>query len=103
MRKDELPMNETAFYILLSLLTPMHGYGIIQHVAEITHGRLTLGAGTTYGTLKKMQTDKLIQLVDEVDKRKIYAITDSGRELLEAERGRLQELLKNAEVIDDEG
>ena len=37
--KAFMPMTETAFYILLSLTEPRHGYGIIQHVDKITDGR----------------------------------------------------------------
>ncbi|WP_179395097.1 PadR family transcriptional regulator [Lacticaseibacillus absianus] len=99
---DQLPMSETAFYILLALRQPMHGYGVIQHIEAITAGRLVLGAGTMYGTLKKMQHDGLIDLVATTDSRKIYQATPAGIALLRAERARLQELVQNAEVLDDE-
>jgi len=48
--KRYLPMTETAFYILLSLTEPRHGYGIVKHVEEITGARIRLGSGTVYGT-----------------------------------------------------
>jgi len=48
-------MTEIAFYILLSLTEPKHGYGIIQHVDKITDGKIKLGSGTVYGTLGKME------------------------------------------------
>ncbi|WP_155287731.1 PadR family transcriptional regulator [Lacticaseibacillus zhaodongensis] len=98
---NQLPMTETAFYILLTLLQPTHGYGIIQHVAAITNQRIVLGAGTLYGTLKKMQDEQLIDLVDEEGKRKIYQVTATGKQLLHSERKRLLELTHNAEVLDD--
>ena len=41
--KAFMPMSETAYYILLSLSEPRHGYGIIQHVEEMTNGRIRLG------------------------------------------------------------
>ncbi|MEI2803101.1 MAG: hypothetical protein V9E84_05205 [Trichococcus flocculiformis] len=40
------PLTESMFYILLSLLQPNHGYGIMQQVEERTKGRVALGAGT---------------------------------------------------------
>lgn len=55
MRNDFIPMTETAYYILLSLLEEGHGYGIMQHVSEITRDRISLGAGTMYGTLGKLE------------------------------------------------
>ncbi|WP_125702772.1 PadR family transcriptional regulator [Lacticaseibacillus daqingensis] len=98
---DELPMSESAFYILLALLHPLHGYGVIQHVAAITADRVQLGAGTVYGTLKKLQREGLIALVATDGDRKVYQATAAGRALLTAERARLQELVRNAEVLDN--
>ena len=54
-----IPMSETAYYILLSLSEPRHGYGIIKFVEELTENRIILGSGTVYGTLAKMYKDKL--------------------------------------------
>lgn len=90
-----LPMTEAAFYILLSLTEPRHGYGIMQHVEEMTAGRLRLGPGTLYGSLTRMQADKLIEPTAEIERRKIYSITPSGRELLRRELMRLRELYTN--------
>ena len=41
-------LTEPVYYILLSLLTPMHGYGIMQNVKKLTNGRVNIGAGTLY-------------------------------------------------------
>lgn len=90
-----VPMSETAYYILLSLVQPLHGYGIMQHVEEITGGRIRLGAGTLYGSLSRMESDGLITVVSETDRRKVYRITAAGRELLGRELDRLEELLTN--------
>ena len=43
-------LTEVTFYILLSLYTPKHGYAVMQFIEEKTDGRLSLGAGTLYGT-----------------------------------------------------
>lgn len=91
-----LPMTETAYYILLSLRQPRHGYGIIQHVEEITQGRIRLGSGTVYGTLTKMHRDGIITVFADEERKIIYKITDTGRELLEREVQRLKELYDNA-------
>lgn len=92
-----LPMSETAYYILLSLVEPMHGYGIMQLVEGITDGRLKLGPGTLYGSLSRMEKDGLIEVTAEEDRRKVYRITDSGLQLLQLEIERLGELFTNGQ------
>lgn len=89
-------MTETAFYILLSLKKPRHGYGIIKHVEKITDGRLTLGSGTIYGTLTKMQRDGIITVFSDEKRKKVYEITDIGKKLMQHEITRLKELHANA-------
>ncbi|WP_404470499.1 PadR family transcriptional regulator [Sutcliffiella horikoshii] len=89
-------MTETAFYILLSLTEPRHGYGIIKHVEEISNGRIRLGSGTIYGTLTKMQKDGVITVFADAERKTVYEITDSGKELITAEIERLKELHENA-------
>lgn len=96
-RKVYVPMTETAFYILLCLQKPNHGYGIVQMVEKMTAGEIRLAPGTMYGSLSKMEKDKLIQFVREEEKRKIYEITDLGREVLQLERKRIERLYKNAQ------
>ena len=90
LKKNYLPMTETAFYILLSLSEPRHGYGIAKYVAELTENRIKLGSGTIYGTLTKMQRDGLIRIFDDSDKKVIYEITENGAELLRAEIARIK-------------
>lgn len=99
-KKIYFPMTETAFYILLSLQTPRYGYLIMQHVENLTNGRIRLGAGTLYGSLSKMQKDGLIEIVKVENKRKIYKATKLGIELLHIEKERIAELYKNAEGIE---
>ncbi len=92
-----IPMTETAFYILLALKSPLHGYGIILEVESLTEGRLRLGAGTIYGTLSKMEKDGLISEVGQEDRRKIYCQSMLGDELLKIEIERLRILIKDSE------
>lgn len=93
--KKYIPMTETAFYILLALAEPRHGYGIIKHVEEISGGRLRLGSGTIYGTLGKMQKDDMITVFADVERKTVYEITDAGKYLMRAEMERLEELHTN--------
>ncbi|MDR2606591.1 MAG: PadR family transcriptional regulator [Oscillospiraceae bacterium] len=90
--KRFIPMSETMFYILSSLTTERHGYGIMLHVQELTNGRITLGAGTIYQTLSKLEKEHLIRPTREIDRKKEYLITDDGRAVLTLEARRICEL-----------
>ncbi len=87
--KSYIPMSEPAFLVLTSLLDARHGYGIMQYVHELTKGRVNLGAGTVYTILYKMENDDLIRVVREEDRRKVYCITSTGREVLKVESQRI--------------
>jgi DNA-binding PadR family transcriptional regulator len=94
--KKYIPMTETAFYILLSLTIPRHGYGIIKHVEEISRSRIRLGSGTVYGTLTKMQKDGVITVFADEERKTVYEVTETGKKLIVAEINRLKELYLNA-------
>ena len=98
-KKVYVPMTETGFYILLCLREERHGYSIVQKVEELTNGEIRLSPGTMYGSLAKMKKDKLIQFVREEEKRKIYIITDLGREVLELEMKRIERLYRNLQEV----
>lgn len=92
-------MTETAFYILMCLKEPNHGYGIVQMVEKMTDGEIRLTPGTMYGSLSKMEKDGVIQFIREEDKRKIYQITELGAEVLQIELRRIRRLYKNAQEV----
>ncbi len=98
-RKVYVPMTETGFYILLTLRTPNHGYGVVQKVKELTDGDISLSPGTMYGSLSKMEKDGLIKLVAKEDKRKIYQTTDLGLEVLDLEIKRIERLYRNTKEM----
>ncbi len=91
-KKVYVPMTETAFYILLCLREPNHGYGIVQKVEKLTNGGIRLTPGTMYGSLSKMEKDGVIRFVREEEKRKIYQITELGLEVLQIEKERIERL-----------
>lgn len=90
-----LIITEASFYILISLMKPMHGYGIMQHIEEISQGTVIMGPGTLYGSLKKLQQRGWIEQISEASSRnkKEYLITDDGKEVLEGEIRRLELML----------
>lgn len=97
--KRFIPMSETMLYILLSLREEQHGYGVMLHVKELTDGRIQLGAGTTYQSLKKLETDGLIRPTREIERKKLYVITKIGEQVLAEEANRIQEIYKNLEGL----
>ena len=94
-KKVYVPMTEPGFYILLCLQEEKHGYGIVQQVEKLTGGEIRLSPGTMYGSLSKMERDGLIRFVREEEKRKIYQITDLGRQVLDWETRRIERLYRN--------
>ena len=99
MKHTFIPMSETAYYILLSLVEERHGYGIMQYVNEITNERLKLGAGSIYGTLGKLEKAGLISMPKEEEKRKYYQITEEGTRVLRDELSRIMELYKAGKEV----
>ena len=91
-KKVYVPMTETAFFILLCLRKPNHGYGIVQMVEKMTDGAIKLTPGTMYGSLSKMEKDHVIRFIREDNKRKIYQITDLGLDVLQIELKRIERL-----------
>ena len=94
-------LTEAVYYILLSLLEPLHGYGIIQNVEQLSGERVRLAAGTLYGAINTLlEKGWIIALEGEADSRKKeYVITELGREMLQREVQRLSELLENGKHL----
>ncbi|WP_425539688.1 PadR family transcriptional regulator [Microaceticoccus formicicus] len=91
-----VPMTETGFYILYCLQEPMHGYSIGQKVQLMTDNQINIAPGTMYGTLAKMEKDGLISFVRKEENRKLYKITELGKEVLDIEIKRIERLYKNS-------
>lgn len=90
-RKKLETLSEQMYYVLLSLHTgPMHGYRIMQHVSELTQGRVVIGAGTLYALLARFGEEGYICLNGTSEGRKYYDLTPAGRQALENEFDRLR-------------
>lgn len=94
-----LPLTPAVFHILLALREgPLHGYAIMQAVEESGEGRVAMGPGTLYGSLRRMEERGLVVEVDLTDEprprgRRDYRVTDLGRAVVEAELERLGRLV----------
>lgn len=100
-RKDSINVGEltdAAFYILSSVVEEKHGYLIMKTIESLTEGNFTIGPASLYTTLKKLLAADLVQLNCENDEnKKVYKITDKGREMLLKEIERKRMMIKFAE------
>lgn len=98
---NNIALTEAVYYILLSLMQPMHGYGIMQNVEQLSNGRVRLAAGTLYGAISTLLERGWITALPENKeiRKKEYIITDLGKEMVQAELVRLKELIENGNHI----
>src|SRR4051794_14953717 len=88
------PLREPTFLVLAALGPgPMHGYGIIKAVEEMSEGRVRLRAGTLYGALERLESQGYVAFSGEGSEggpaRRYYKLTRKGSNLLRKEADRL--------------
>ena len=92
-------VRPAVFHILLALSGgDLHGLGIAKAVDHATEGSFALGPGTLYRSLKEMAADGLVAetvapAAEADPRRRFYAITDRGREVVHAEAARLARIV----------
>jgi len=97
--KKYLPLTEATYYILLALVDPLHGYGVMQKVEQISKGTVKIGPGTLYGAFSSLEKEGLILMVKEEDRRKCYQLTDKGSMVLVGQINRLEIMSANASPV----
>lgn len=103
MAREQLKtLTEQMYYILLSLMEPNHGYGIMQDVDLLTKGRVKIGAGTLYNLLSRFEEEDIIEQISEKDRRKTYIITQKGKDILDEEYNRLKRLIQDGKYVLEE-
>ena len=104
--EDMLPLTPAVFHILLALADgEKHGYAIMQEVETLTDGKIRLGPGTLYGSIKRLLAGGLIEESDERpdpelddERRRYYRLTDFGQRIASAEAERLFLLVRQARL-----
>jgi DNA-binding PadR family transcriptional regulator len=99
------PLTPAVFHILLALSTgERHGYGIMKQVEGDSQGRVRMGAGTLYGSLKRMldaglvkESDRRVDPAMDDERRIYYQITTIGIQALAAELERYDHLVNLAQ------
>ncbi len=94
-----LPLTESTYYTMLTLLEPEHGYAIMQKVSLTSKGTVNLGPGTLYGILAMLEKEELIVKVKEEERRKSYRLTQRGKEVLARQIDRLEIMKANGQLI----
>ena len=94
-----LPLTESTCYILIALAEPLHGYGVMQKVEEMSAGFVSLGPGTLYGAFQTLEKDGLIEKAGEEERRKSYALTPKGQQVLAEHIRRSEIMVRNGKQI----
>ncbi len=94
-----LPLTEATYYIMLSLLEPLHGYGVMQKVEHISRGTVNPGPGTLYGVFTTLEKEGLIVMVKEEERRKSFVLTSKGKEVLKQQIERLEIMTQEGKSI----
>jgi DNA-binding PadR family transcriptional regulator len=100
-------LTPAVFHILLALSNgELHGYGIMKQVEADSQGKVKMGAGTLYGSLKRMldaglvkESDKRIDSEMDDERRIYYQITGVGAEALANELERLHNIVALAREL----
>jgi DNA-binding PadR family transcriptional regulator len=91
------PLTPAVYHIMLALSDgEKHGYAIMKDVETQTGGRIKMGPGTLYGSIKRMLVASLIEEAAERpdpelddERRRYYRLTGLGRRVVAAESERL--------------
>ncbi|HZL55493.1 MAG TPA: helix-turn-helix transcriptional regulator [Bryobacteraceae bacterium] len=86
-------MSDPTLLVLSSLAEgEKHGYKIMRDVESFA--QVTLGPGTLYGAITRLEERGWIRPVGPKDRRQTYTITAAGRGHLQAELAALQMVVK---------
>ena len=102
--KNSEPMSESYYYILLCLSKGAnHGYGIMQMTKKLSDGDVTIGSGTMYGAtsnmMKKGWIKEIMSDISGIERKRLYSLTEGGREALHNEIKRLKRMLASVEGV----
>ena len=93
-----LPLTESTAYILLALSDPLHGYGVMQKVKSLSEDTVEIGPGTLYGAFSTLEKVELIIKVGEEGRRKVYRLTEKGKQVFKEHIRRSEILIKNGAI-----
>lgn len=90
-------LTDSVFYIMAGFTVPRHGYAVMNLVEELTDGQVVIGPASLYTIIKKLMKEGYIELFDESDsRRKVYKLTEKGRDVLTADIARRKKMVEFA-------
>lgn len=90
-------LTDSIFLILLAMKNPIHGYGLMQKIEELTTGTFSIGPATMYTTIKKMKAANWISETENSDLKIVYQITPKGEQVLMKDYKRRKDIVMLAE------
>ncbi|MER2028926.1 MAG: helix-turn-helix transcriptional regulator [Solibacillus sp.] len=81
--KNDDQLTDSMFHIMAALTTPQHGYAIMNLIEKTSYGIISIGPASMYTIIKKLLQKEWIYLYDDSDsRRKVYLLTQKGRNVL---------------------
>lgn len=96
-----LPLTPQMYYVLVSLKEEKHGYGMMQEIEAMTKGEMTIGPGTLYGILSRMEKSQLIErspASKDAGGKKNYRLTQLGMGVAKMEYERLERMVNQTKA-----
>ncbi|HWC95475.1 MAG TPA: helix-turn-helix transcriptional regulator [Candidatus Sulfopaludibacter sp.] len=100
----EPPLTPAVFFTLFALAGgEKHGYAIMQETQSLSDGSFRMGPATLYTTLQRLlELDLVAEVAGDGDadsRRRVYALSTTGRALLDAELARVEAMLRKARAM----
>ena len=103
---SKLPLKPVDYLVMLVLSgRERHGYGIVRDIEQRSQGRIRLEPGNLYRTIRRLMREGLVGESDrrpapesDDERRRYYRLTSFGLEVVAAETGRLERLVRSAEA-----
>lgn len=91
-------LTDSVFYIMAGFTEPRHGYAVMSLIEELTDGQVVIGPASLYTIIKKLMNESYIELYDDTDsRRKVYVLTEKGREVLKQDIDRRKTMVEFAQ------
>ena len=92
-------LTDSVFYIMAAFTQPKHGYAVMNDIEALTDGEVTIGPASLYTIIKKLMNQEYITLFDDSDsRRKVYTLTEKGRDVLQHDMKRREKMIRFAQI-----
>lgn len=93
-----MQVTDSVFYIMAAFAEPRHGYAVMSLIEETTNGEIVIGPASLYTIIKKLLEEDMIELHNQTNSRKkVYALTEKGQQVLKKDIARRKAMIELAE------